>query len=74
MFIQYHLLNPLGPNGYYTYHQVEHQNILRSARRMHVSLWFQKQPTIISQYNINSVVLKTEMGCVYRAVRTTFYV
>jgi len=22
VFTQYHLLNPLGPNGYYTYHQV----------------------------------------------------
>jgi hypothetical protein len=40
VFTQYHLLNPSGPNGYYTFHQVEHQNILRSARRMHVCLWF----------------------------------
>ena len=37
-------------------------------------VWIWEQTAIISLYSINWLVFITEMGCVYCAVRSTFYV
>ena len=46
--------------------------ILRSAKSVFVWIW--EQTAIISLYSIDWLVFITETGCVYSAVRSTFYV
>jgi hypothetical protein len=46
--------NPLMPSGYFTYHQVQHSEILRSAQRVHVyAVGMSEQTEIISLYIIS---------------------
>jgi hypothetical protein len=67
-----YLFNPIRPVCSFTYRQVKHSQILRSAHTavFMCFVWIWEQTAIISLYSINWLVCITEMEYVYGAVRT----
>jgi hypothetical protein len=58
-------------SGYFTYHQIWHSKILRSAHTVFMCfVWISEQTAVIFLYGIDWLAFVTEMEYVYCAVRT----
>jgi hypothetical protein len=68
-------VNILKPKTYFVYHQLQHSEILRSARDTFVCfVWNVEQTAIISVYSIKWLAFITEAESVYCAVRAGYLI
>jgi len=66
-------IKPSKPSGHYMYHQFNINNSTFCPYSVFMCfVWISEQTAIISPQSINWLVFKTEMECVYWAVRAVF--